>query len=84
VAAVSGTGGATLRLLDVTSGNLLSEQYLHKPEAGRLLEPDIVGLSLAFDSDSSHVYTLTNGHTVRRIDTKTGEVRWGWNAPDQA
>ena len=39
VAAVSGTGGATLRLLDVTTGELLVERRLHKPEAGRLFEP---------------------------------------------
>lgn len=83
VASVSGTGGAVLRLFDVSTGNLLSEKLLHKAEAGRLLEPDIVGLSLAFESDASNAYVLTNGHTVRRLDTKTGELQWGWTAPDQ-
>ncbi|KAI0686950.1 hypothetical protein BC835DRAFT_1408443 [Cytidiella melzeri] len=83
VATMSGTGGAALRLFDVSSGHLLLELQLHRPEAGRLLEPEIIGLSLAFDSDASNVYALTNGHTVRRVDTKTGEVQWGWSAPDQ-
>ena len=83
VASVSGTGGAILRLFDVSTGNLLSEQLLHRAEAGRLTEPDIAGLSFAFDSDASSVYVLTNAHEVRRVNTKTGEVQWGWSAPDQ-
>ena len=83
VASVSGVGGSFLRLFNVSTGHLLLEQQLYKPEAGRLLEPDITGLSLAFDSDASSVYVLANAHTVRRVDTKTGEVVWGWSAPDQ-
>ncbi|GJE85471.1 PQQ and DUF1620 domain-containing protein [Phanerochaete sordida] len=83
VAAVSGVGGATVRILDVTTGHLLHERHLHKPEAGRLLEPDSTGVALAFDS-TSNVYALANGHTVRKIDASTGEVLWGWAAPDQA
>ncbi|KAI0341141.1 DUF1620-domain-containing protein [Trametopsis cervina] len=81
VATVSGVGGANLRIFDVSSGDLLSEQRLHKAESGRLLEPDVVGLSLAFEA--KHVYALTNGHTVRQINTQTGETTWGWTAPDQ-
>ncbi len=84
VATVSGTGGATIRLLDISSGDLLLEQQLHKPEAGRLLEPDNTGVSLAFDSDRANVYALTNGHTVRRILTTTGQLQWGWTSPDQS
>ncbi|EKM58157.1 uncharacterized protein PHACADRAFT_116839 [Phanerochaete carnosa HHB-10118-sp] len=82
VAAVSGVGGATVRVLDVSTGHLLHERHLHKPEAGRLLEPDSTGVALAFDS-GSHVYALTNGHTVRKIEVSTGKIIWGWTAPDQ-
>lgn len=84
VAAVSGAGGATLRTFDVSSGHLLSEKRLHNADAARLLEPDITGLSLAFDSAPSTLYVLTNGHIVRRVDADTGEIRWGWTASDQA
>ena len=82
VASVSGTGGSTVRIFDVSTGNLLHEKHLHTPEAGRLLEPDNTGIALAFNS-SSDLYTLTNGHTVRRIDAVTGEVLWGWTSADQ-
>lgn len=82
VASVSGSGGATVRILDVSTGHLLHERHLHKAEAGRLLEPDNTGVALAFDSDS-HLYALTNGHTIRKVDVSTGEILWGWAAPDQ-
>ena len=82
VAAVSGTGGATLRLLDVTTGELLVERRLHKPEDGRLFEPETLGTTIVFDGESD-MYLLSNAHVTRRIDGKTGEVKWGWSAPDQ-
>jgi ER membrane protein complex subunit 1 len=71
-----------VRLFEASTGHLLYERNLHKPEAGRLLEPDNTGVSLAFGS-ASDLYALTNGHTVRRIDSSTGELLWGWSAPDQ-
>lgn len=88
VATLSGPGGANFRLLDSVSGHLLHEQQLHTPEAGRLFEPAFVGVDVAFgvnekEADSSDVYVLTNGHIVRRVNTKKGEVEWGWTAPDQ-
>lgn len=85
VATVSGAGGATLRTFDVSTGHLIAEQRLHKADAGRLLEPDITGLSVAFDSATpANLYVLTNGHTVRRVNPDTGSTRWGWTASDQA
>ncbi|KZT68592.1 DUF1620-domain-containing protein [Daedalea quercina L-15889] len=82
VAAVSGTGGATLRLLDASNGDLLAERRLHKPEFGRLFDPETSGSTIAFDSEGD-VYVLSNAHVVRRIDGKTAEVKWSWSAPDQ-
>ena len=82
VAAVSGSGGATLRLLDTNTGDLLAERRLHKPEAGRLFEPETLGTTIVFDGEGD-LYILSNANIVRRIDGKTGEVKWGWSAPDQ-
>lgn len=85
VSTLSGPGGATFRVLDVHSGDLLVEHQLHHPESGRLHEPASLGVAVAFESTStdSDVFVLTNGHTVRRVSSTTGEVRWGWSSPDQ-
>ncbi|KAF9817392.1 hypothetical protein IEO21_03446 [Rhodonia placenta] len=85
VATVSGSGGATLRLLDATTGHLLVERCFHKLEAGRLFEPETLGTALAFDNEENgDTYVLSNAHILRRTNAKTGEVVWGWSAPDQA
>ncbi|CCM05286.1 uncharacterized protein FIBRA_07498 [Fibroporia radiculosa] len=86
VAAVSGPGGATLRLLDASAGHLLFERRLHSPESGRLFDPEMLGTSIAFGSEGqdSDIFVLSNAHIVRRIDGKTGDVEWGWTAPDEA
>lgn len=84
VAALSGPGGATLRLFDSLKGHLLAEKHLHSPHSGQLFEPPIHGVALAFDSDlAEDVYSLSNGGEVRRIDGATGEVKWSWVSPDQ-
>ena len=82
VAAVSGPGGATLRLLDVHSGDLLTERHLHKPDPGRQSEDEALGMAIAFDQETD-LYILSDAHTVRRVDDKTGEVKWEWSALDQ-
>ncbi|PCH43293.1 DUF1620-domain-containing protein [Wolfiporia cocos MD-104 SS10] len=86
VAAVSGAGGATLRLFNSSAGHLIVEKRLHSPEAGRLFEPETLGTSIAFasDADSHDVLVLSNAHIVRRVDSQSREVVWGWTAPDEA
>lgn len=78
-------GGAYLRLLDAIEGDLLLETRLHTPEAGRLLEPDNTGTAITFGTgqQASQVFVMTDGHVLRNIDRVTGEVKWGWSAPDQ-
>lgn len=78
-------GGAYLRLLDAIEGDLLLETRLHTPEAGRLLEPDNIGTAITFGTgeQASQVFVMTDGHVLRSIDRVTGEVKWGWSAPDQ-
>ncbi|KAI9058646.1 DUF1620-domain-containing protein [Trametes sanguinea] len=85
VAALSGVGGAYLRLFDATDGALLLETRLHSPESGRLFEPQDLGTAVAFGvgEQAQDVYVLTDGHVLRCIDRSTGEVKWGWSAPDQ-
>lgn len=83
---MSGSGGATLHLLDVTAGDLLVEKRLHNSESGRLFEPETLGTALAFDptGQDHDVFVLSNGYILRRVDGKNGEVEWGWTAPDEA
>ena len=83
MASLSGPGGAHLRTFDSSTGHLLLEKRLHDPAAGRLQEPGDLGTAIAFGPDGEDIYILTNGYIVRRADRKTGEVKWGWTAPDQ-
>jgi hypothetical protein len=85
IAALSGPGGATLRVFAPGSGALLLEKALHAPEAGRLEAPDR-GAAVAFvdraGRDRPDLLVLTNGHEVRRL-TPAGELEWAWTASDQ-
>jgi ER membrane protein complex subunit 1 len=83
VASLSGPGGSTLRTFDSLAGHLLLEKRLHSPETGRLFEPSDLGVSIAFVPNSSQLLVLTNGHTLRSIDGKTGEIKWSWTSEDQ-
>ena len=86
MAALSGPGGAYFRTFDSTAGHLLSETRLHDPAAGRLQEPESTGIAVPFGPEEKEkdIFVLTNGHTVRRVSRRTGEVSWGWTAPDQS
>ncbi|CAL1698629.1 unnamed protein product [Somion occarium] len=85
LATLSGPGGATFRILDVNSGHLLHELHLHSADSGRLFEPVNLGVAIAFDDSdkSKDTFVLTNGHTLRRINGKSGDIVWGWTSPDQ-
>ena len=85
VVSLSGPGGSYFRVFDSQSGDLILERRLHDPQAGRLQEPESLGTAVGFGANENgrDVYVLTNGHTLRRIDRHTGEVKWGWTAPDQ-
>ncbi|KAI0633153.1 DUF1620-domain-containing protein [Trametes polyzona] len=85
VASLSGPGGAYLRLFDTIEGDLLVETRLHSPGAGRLFEPETLGTALAFGTEeqAGDIFVLTDGHVLRHIDRRTGDVKWGWSAPDQ-
>ncbi|GLB44268.1 putative DUF1620-domain-containing protein [Lyophyllum shimeji] len=84
VATLSGPGGATFRLFDATSGTLYLEKRLHAPETGHLAEPHHLGTHVAFGgAGNEEIYVLTDGHVVRRLNGKTGEVQWKWAADDQ-
>ncbi|KII83787.1 hypothetical protein PLICRDRAFT_147866 [Plicaturopsis crispa FD-325 SS-3] len=84
VAALSGPGGATLRTFDSLTGDLLLEQRLHSIESGLLMEPADLGTAVAFatEGSSTFIFVLTNGHTLRKVDAVTGELKWSWSASD--
>lgn len=83
---MSGPGGATLRTLDVLTGELIHETRLHSPSLGALLEPNHLGTFIAYGVDASDHYdlfVLTNGHTVNHLSGTTGTIKWTWTSPDQ-
>lgn len=84
VVTLSGPGGATLRSYEASTGQLVFETQLHKPEAGRLGEPASIGQSVVFSVDkTSDILVLTNAHTVRRVDGSNGRPKWEWTLEDQ-
>ncbi|KAF8508073.1 DUF1620-domain-containing protein [Gautieria morchelliformis] len=85
VVTLSGPGGAHLRSYEATTGHLLFDSLLHKSDAGRLLEPVIIGQDVAFSVDkTSDVFALTNAYAVHRVDGLTGETKWTWMSEDQS
>ncbi|TFY78833.1 hypothetical protein EWM64_g5179 [Hericium alpestre] len=83
VATLSGPGGSTLRTFDSSTGHLILEKRLHKPDTARILEPSDVGTAISFPSDdTSDVLALTSAYTIRRISS-SGNVVWTWTSPDQ-
>ena len=83
VATLSGPGGSTLRLFDTLTGHLTLEKLLHDPASGHVSEPHHVGKHVTFDTDSTSIYALHNGHTVVKINGLTKDITWTWAAPDQ-
>ncbi|TFK65860.1 DUF1620-domain-containing protein [Pluteus cervinus] len=85
VATFSGPGGSTFRTFDLASGVLQHEIFMHPPEQGHLSEPISFGKDVSFVTEDSRpwIYTLTNGHTVTKLDAKTGVKKWEWSSEDQ-
>ncbi|KAI6097855.1 hypothetical protein F5141DRAFT_1011125 [Pisolithus sp. B1] len=85
VALLSGPGGSTLRTYDTSTGHLLLERRLHNPAHARRHELRHVGITAGRFSveGSTPLFVLTNGDTVSRIDSQSGDVLWTWSSPDQ-
>ncbi|QRW23080.1 endoplasmic reticulum membrane protein [Rhizoctonia solani] len=81
---ISGPGGSHVRLFEAFTGSLLWERQLHSPSLGRLLEPANFGVDVTFWHELSDIdaYVLTNGHTVSRLEGKSGKTVWSWNTDD--
>ncbi|KAJ1304145.1 hypothetical protein OPQ81_008545 [Rhizoctonia solani] len=81
---ISGPGGSHVRLLESFTGNLLWERQLHLPSLGRLLEPANLGVDVVFWNELSDIdaYVLTNGHTISRLEGRSGKTIWTWNTDD--
>jgi len=84
VVTLSGPGGAHIRSYEATTGYLIFESQLHRPDSGKLLEAPSIGQDLAFSVDNtSDIFVLTNANTVRRVDGLTGIAKWEWTSEDQ-
>lgn len=83
MAALSGVGGAQLRLFDSIDGDLILEKQLHNSRAGQLFSPQQLGVSISF-LEGGDILALTNGHTLYRVHGTTGDIIWAWTSPDEA
>lgn len=73
-----------LRSYNVSNGDLVFESQLHKPHIGRLSEPASIGQAIMFSvDDTNDIFTLTNAHTIQRINGYTGKAIWSWTSEDQ-
>ncbi|KAI5999030.1 hypothetical protein EDC04DRAFT_2584429 [Pisolithus marmoratus] len=84
VALLSGPGGSTLRTYDTSTGHLLLERRLHNPKHARRHELQHTAIITGRVSveGSTALFVLTNGDTVSRIDSQSGDVVWTWDSPD--
>jgi len=84
VVSLSGPGGATLRIFDYSTGQLVLEKQLHRPHEGhRLYIGDFEnGTAVALMEQSRDIVVLTNGYNVQRVG-ETGKVHWVWESPDK-
>ncbi|KAL4079874.1 hypothetical protein V8B97DRAFT_656854 [Scleroderma yunnanense] len=80
VASLSGPGGATFRSYDLSTGDLLLETRLHNPADSR--SHNLQEAVIAPAHQSNTLFTLTNGSSVSRIDSQSGEILWKWSSLD--
>lgn len=85
VAALSGPGGAVLRVFEATTGLLTFEAQLHAPGEALLTQPVTLSNDVAFTiEDSADMFVLTNGRTVSRVNGFHGARIWRWDSPEQS
>ncbi|KAK2462583.1 hypothetical protein APHAL10511_005401 [Amanita phalloides] len=73
IAALSGSGPATLRTFDTLTGHILFEHRIHPGHA----------LVSAAHAPADFIL-LSNGYRVSQIDGTTGKEKWSWTAPDES
>nr|CDI55417.1 duf1620-domain-containing protein [Melanopsichium pennsylvanicum 4] len=82
--AVSGNGGANVRLYHAFTGFLIWESKQHSIRDGLLPEPAFPATDASFLTDNPKsdippdVILLTNANTVRRLDGAYGKQVWKW------
>lgn len=83
--ALSGSVGSTLRVYDVSTGDLIHEKQLHNLAEGKTHDPPTLGIALTLVRalGGPQAIVLTNGDTVQCIQSTTGETVWQWRSPDQ-
>ncbi|SPO32395.1 related to EMC1 - member of a transmembrane complex required for efficient folding of proteins in the ER [Ustilago trichophora] len=86
--AISGNGGANVRLYHAFTGYLIWESKQHNIRDGLLPEPGFPATDAAFLTDKAtadvppDVVVLSNARTVRRLDGAYGAQVWKWEPQD--
>ena len=62
---------------------MVLEHHLHSNSEGLLVDPQQLGKDVAFDQSSQDIFSISNGHTITRLNTTTGEPVWSWTSEDQ-
>ena len=89
VLAISGNGGANVRLYHAFTGYLIWESKQHNIRDGLLPEPGFPATDAAFLTDKAKsdvppdVVVLSNARTVRRLDGAYGKEVWKWEPLQQ-
>ncbi|KAH0834201.1 hypothetical protein J3R83DRAFT_11513 [Lanmaoa asiatica] len=83
--ALSGPAGSTLRVYDASTGDLLHEKRLHNSVESKIHDTPTLGIALTFvrAQGGAQAIVLSNGDTVRCVQSSTGETVWQWRSPDQ-
>ncbi|CDS01974.1 related to EMC1-member of a transmembrane complex required for efficient folding of proteins in the ER [Sporisorium scitamineum] len=82
--AISGNGGANVRLYHAFTGHLIWESAQHSIRDGLLPEPGLPATDAVFLADTAKadappdVVVLSNARTVRRLDGAFGAQVWKW------
>jgi outer membrane protein assembly factor BamB len=80
VLAITGHSGSKLHLFSATTGHVKWSAAQHTPDQPPAGGADAVFLRSDMTPDKFDVVSLANGKTLRRIDGRTGEVKWTWVA----
>ncbi|KAL1658638.1 hypothetical protein GGF50DRAFT_131591 [Schizophyllum commune] len=81
VVALSGPGSSTVRMFESLTGFILFERKLYNDSQG---PTSAFGTHVAFAPEMAELNVLTGGHTVTRLNGKSGgKTLWTWRSEDQ-
>ena len=78
--ALSGPDASTVRMFESLTGFILFERKLYDDSQGRTSS---FGTHVAFAPEMAELNVLTGGHTVTRLNGKSGgKTQWTWRSED--